>query len=520
MIRVVDLFAGPGGLGEGFSLFVNKKKDKPFDIVLSIEKEKHAFETLKLRTFFRQFPGEAPRDYYNYLRGQIDIHTLYNAHQDALSGAEQKCWHKEIGSDEDAVADVRRRIRRALDGRRLGVLIGGPPCQAYSLAGRSRNAGNPNYVPEDDRRQKLYIEYLQVVSDNEPAVFIMENVKGLLSATLNEKNIFSRMVEDLQNPAIALARENRKTVSSRPPRYRIYSLTDGQLLHDGNVRSAVVRAENHGVPQSRHRVILLGIRDDLDVYDPPPLTRRPKVVLRKIIGELPRIRSALSDEDSDVNWRNALKSQIDSNWIKGKAGRLDQNEFGEFMSGLIDRISCPNLGRGREFIELDAVPEYEPDWYSDVRMRGVTHHVSRSHMKTDLWRYFYAACYARFNKTSPTLSDLPDELLPKHANVRKAIRSGGNFSDRFRVQLWDRPATTVVSHISKDGHYYIHPDPLQCRSLTVREAARVQTFPDNYFFMGNRTAQYTQVGNAVPPFLAYQIADVVNEILLQAGITS
>jgi DNA (cytosine-5)-methyltransferase 1 len=129
-------------------------------------------------------------------------------------------------------------------------------------------------------------------------------------------------------------------------------------------------------------------------------------------------------------------------------------------------------------------------------------------MASDLERYMFAALFAQIEGFSPKAEDFPKALSPDHRNWNTGI-----FNDRFRVQLSNSPATTITSHISKDGHYFIHPDPLQCRSLTVREAARLQTFPDDYIFLGNRTQQYIQVGNAVPPFLAKQIAQLVASCL-------
>jgi DNA (cytosine-5)-methyltransferase 1 len=135
-------------------------------------------------------------------------------------------------------------------------------------------------------------------------------------------------------------------------------------------------------------------------------------------------------------------------------------------------------------------------------------------MGDDLRRYFFAACFARVYGRSPQIREFPKRLWPYHQNIQDAA-DGKMFSDRFRVQARGRPATTIVSHIAKDGHYFIHYDPVQCRSLTVREAARLQTFPDNYFFEGPRTEQYQQVGNAVPPLLGKQLAEVVADILNQ-----
>ena len=180
----------------------------------------------------------------------------------------------------------------------------------------------------------------------------------------------------------------------------------------------------------------------------------------------------------------------------------------------------PPESTGLPFVPVGAgknEPRVMSSWLHDSKLEGVIQHEARSHMAGDMQRYFFASSYASVTGRAPKLRDFPKHLLPAHSNV---INSVGDipFEDRFRVQLSGFPSTTVVSHIAKDGHYYIHPDPAQCRSLTVREAARLQTFPDNYFFEGNRTQQYTQVGNAVPPFLARQLGEIVLALLNERKI--
>jgi DNA (cytosine-5)-methyltransferase 1 len=143
-------------------------------------------------------------------------------------------------------------------------------------------------------------------------------------------------------------------------------------------------------------------------------------------------------------------------------------------------------------------------WLERPALHGFAQHETRGHMPSDLGRYLFAAVFGEVRGYSPKAADFPLSLSPDHRNWHSGV-----FNDRFRVQLAGEPSTTVTSHISKDGHYFIHPDPMQCRSLTVREAARLQTFPDDYYFLGNRTQQYVQVGNAVPPYLARQIAQLL-----------
>lgn len=207
-IPVIDLFAGPGGLGEGFSSFQKTDGHQPFMIALSIEKNRYAHQTLALRSFFRQFaPGAVPEDYYDYLRKADEPEPerrkrLFDAYPEQAMRAANTALLAELGVNEPQT--IRERIRSALEGYNDLVLLGGPPCQAYSVIGRSRNSGNPNYRATEDKRQRLYVEYLQVLADHHPAIFIMENVKGLLSATLENQRIFERILEDLRSDSACL----------------------------------------------------------------------------------------------------------------------------------------------------------------------------------------------------------------------------------------------------------------------------------------------------------------------------
>lgn len=497
---VIDLFAGPGGLGEGFSALGRPEGTPRFKIHLSIEKDETAHQTLELRAFFRQFPhGEAPAEYYQHLRGEMGRKELFLAWPDQARAASDEAWPMELG--EANRIRVRERIHKVLGGADKWALIGGPPCQAYSLAGRSRNKGEEDYDPITDARQYLYQEYLRIIADHRPPVFVMENVKGLLSATLNNQRMFDRILEDLHSPAEGL-------------HYRIYSLVSPGMFGDGELTNFVVRAERYDVPQARHRVILLGIRDNDTPRGviPDRLTLKPVVPASKVLEGLPKLRSGLSDGDDGADaWLQCLRDGLDRRWLQG-AAKVGGDEVHDLIVETIDKLTPPMRGRGREFIECEIACEHRPDWFRDKKLGGVCNHVARTHMAKDLHRYFYAACYARVHGRSPRLADFPKDLLPDHENVEKAL-NGGYFNDRFRVQLPGEPSRTITSHIAKDGHYYIHYAPAQCRALTVREAARLQTFPDNYFFCGNRTAQYVQVGNAVPPLMAREIARIAWDIL-------
>lgn len=513
-IPVIDIFAGPGGLGEGFSASFDDDRKRHFQLVLSIEKEENAHKTLELRAFFRQFESDrVPDEYYAYLRGEITRDELFAKHPAQSRAASHISWHAELGSSEFPSNVVDQRIKNALGGARTWVLIGGPPCQAYSTVGRSRLRGTDPEGFEKDPRHFLYKEYLRILAVHKPPLFIFENVKGILSSRVNGENIFTHILSDLQEPDRAMNYQNSGTTFPRRKlRYTILSLSEisDTLFLPKEVSRYVIESEKYGIPQARHRVILLGVREDIAVSSCPLETCEP-VNTWDVICDLPKIRSGLSREaDSAHAWVDAIRSCSASDWFR--AHLIDERLRSEITKSC--EALCTTLPTGGRFIRSRIGTRIYSRWYCDERLQGVCNHSTRFHMRADLHRYMFSSCFSKVFGRSPLLKDFPEELLPKHNNVQLAIESRTRlFSDRFRVQLPDIPATTITSHIAKDGHYFIHPDPLQCRSLTVREAARLQTFPDNYFFEGSQTSQYEQVGNAVPPLLARSIAGIVFKMI-------
>lgn len=517
-LQVVDLFAGPGGLGEGFS---SLKDGHSFEVVVSAEMDPAARATLRLRAFYRALKKHNPNaldDYYSFCTTDGAVQPSTSRSKDEWAHADQEARQICLGSVEGN-KELDLILERKLDTSRPWVLIGGPPCQAYSIIGRARNRGNLEYKAEDDHRHFLYREYLRIIQRKRPAVFVMENVKGILSSRVGGEQIFPQILRDLADPDAALGEP-----STGKSKYRICSLVGDDVYVSGddpfkvNFKNFIVHAENYGIPQRRHRVFLLGISEEYaQGLKAGYLVHSEASTVEEVIGNLPPLRSSLTKvkDNADVWCREVLghiddlhKSLLASEKVDpllDSGLRIIRDSFrgGHLSSGKLKQQKTSAWDGKARSLELD-------QWFRDDQLKVWLNHEARGHMSSDLRRYVYAAVFADAYKWSPKGHqefDLPG-LAPAHKNWES-----GKFCDRFRVQLKGQPATTITSHISKDGHYFVHYDPNQCRSLTVREAARLQTFPDNYFFLGNRTQQYHQVGNAVPPLLASKIAAIVEQII-------
>ena len=300
--------------------------------------------------------------------------------------------------------------------------------------------------------------------------------------------------------------------------YRLYSVSNPNLdvlpgMED-SVRPSdfVVKAEDFGVPQARHRVIILGVREDIEELPDQLEYSQRRIGAGEVLEGLPEVRSGLSKQDSRQAWLVSLKQvRLQSWWID--VPTAVRKEMDETVTDLV----IPPCDKGElRFLSKVSRCKYRPEWYEDSCLKGTLNHQARTHRIDDLWRYLFISCFARVEKRAFRIRDFPAGLRPRHRNIEDALQKG-HFSDRFNIVPRNDPSKTVVSHIQKDGHYYIHYDPAQCRSLTVREAARLQTFPDNFLFEGNRTEQFGQVGNAVPPLLSRQIAECVADLLERHG---
>lgn len=401
-MNCIDLFAGAGGLSEGF-------RRCGFNIIAHVEKEYSAALTLKTReAFYYLKENNMLEDYISYVSGRISREELYSLVPEQIV---QRVINQEI-SDETCEG-IFDRIDSMLNGEPVRVIIGGPPCQAYSLAGRSRD---PQRM-ENDPRNYLYLQYIKFIERYRPDFFIFENVLGLLSARGGE--IFVSMQRDMR--AVGY-----------------------------NIDYRVLNACDFGVPQSRKRIILIGWNENINFEYPIFEKFNNNVTVNCLLGELPSLNAG---ESIPYAFNNTINHELEEIHI------------------------------------------------NDGTFKHILQHVSRNNNQHDL--EIYRKCVETWNNLHRQLryNELPARLTT-HNNNRI-------FLDRFKVVPGDGISHTIVAHIAKDGHYYIHPNINQNRSLSVREVARIQTFPDDYYFENSRTAAFTQIGNAVPPLMAERISEKI-----------
>ncbi len=410
-IRFIDLFAGAGGLSEGFVMNGN------FMPLAHVEMNRDACDTLRTRSCYYYLKENGKLDAYEkYQKNQLERDELYKKVPEGLL---KTVINREIG--EDNIQDIFNVIddiieKEEIEG--LDLIIGGPPCQAYSLVGRAVSCNNM----ATDPRNFLYIQYVKFLQHYKPKMFIFENVPGILTAQKGET--FKTILSEFN---------------------RIGYTVDYRILN----------ASDFGVLQNRRRVIIIGWK-------------------KEYFLEYPNFDDCNIDMDVTV-------SDIFSDLSVLERGQ-EKNEY---------------ISESNDYLRLSGIRNEK-----DI----LTHHICRKHNENDIEIYKRVIKAWNDNHTRVKYTDLPDELKT-HKNVTA-------FLDRYKVVADDiRCSHTMIAHISKDGHYFIHPDIEQCRSISVREAARIQSFPDSYYFEGSRAAKYVQIGNAVPPLMARGLANKIMNML-------
>lgn len=436
-IVVVDLFSGAGGLTEGFY-------KEGFEVIAHVEKEKWACETLKTRIIYYYLKEKNDFELYNkyikqsnnYRTLDVDRRIIFNKYPELEEKLNVEVLNKTFGNkwDEGATSidGIIKLIENALEYNKkskVDVIIGGPPCQAYSLIGR----GRMGEAVERDKRNFLFYFYRDIVEHFKPEVFIFENVPGILTA--HKGKIFEQISKEFKEIG--------------------YDLLSGD--DEKAPRSNVLNSCDFGVHQSRKRMILFGTRRNLGY---------------------PNFKKYAIKFNEHQNTKNAI----------GDLPFLKPGQGNDYFYNEYDNNNLEALTEFQKLMRENSL--------------GVINHKARVHKEQDIRNYQRAIEMANEGKQLK-YKDIPEaDSTHKNKDV---------FEDRFKVHGADKIPHTIVAHISKDGHYNIHYDLNQCRSLTVREAARIQSFPDNFKFEGPRTWQFVQVGNAVPPLMAQAIAAAVKK---------
>ncbi len=407
-LTYIDLFAGAGGLSEGFIR-------EGFHPVSYVEMDKLATDTLKTRLAFHHLSEKRNlKLYYSFLFNEISRDKLWKMVPEELLNS---VINNEISGK--TIENIFKQIDGQLDSKKVDVIIGGPPCQAYSLVGRSRD---PNRM-QDDKRNYLFRYYAEFLHRYKPKYFVFENVLGLLTA--GNKKYLNEMIQLFESIGYSVA------------------------------EPTVLNAEEYGVLQRRRRVIIIGHRGGKKFH-------------------FPKL------ETIENTWQT--KKDLFFDLPKLKPG--EELLVAKYTKPINEYLKRTEIRNGFDF---------------------VTQHITRYHNERDLEIYSIAIDKWLNKKTRLKYTDLP-KRLQTHNNTEA-------FLDRFKVIDPFGHSHTVVAHIAKDGHYYIYPDSKQVRSISVREAARIQSFPDDYFFEGGRTAAFKQIGNAVPPLMAAALAKTISGLI-------
>lgn len=413
----LDMFSGAGGLTEGFVR-------QGFDFAAHIEMNTHAAETLETRLCYHDLKQSNNLDIYTeYYQGRISREEFFAKAKEVGAGS-NSVINSEINTEceQEMIELIKQDLFERYGRPDVDVVIGGPPCQAYSLVGRGRDKNGM----EDDHRNYLYHHYVNFLDAFQPEMFVFENVPGILSAKNGE--IFPDFISRCESIG-----------------YHI------------DLDPQIVNASLFGVLQNRNRIIIIGWKEGLNCTYPEFEQSPLKGKVWDLLNDLPKQQAVKGNEDIFLKYAAKSSEYAKKSMIRNGLG-------------------------------------------------GVRHHAARFHNDRD--REIYRRAIIQWdsgNGSRLKYDDLPSDLQG-HKNKTA-------FLDRYKVVNGDGISHAVVAHLSKDGHYFIHPDISQARSLTVREAARLQSFPDDYYFEGSRGAKYTQIGNAVPPLMAEGIAKKIQNLL-------